>query len=246
MIGNWNIWNNLPTAESTEVHYACLQDPCNLMQVKNRFQLFVEKREKCKKNLLVTTHTVTSRYQRWGKSYRESLTLLPSEKAPPWRISSTQCKRLGVQNCWGQSNGFCFLTLNPYVCPFFDHQRYCPVHLFSSWFPCSANIAIVHSCPLSVHENPQKVTPLTFVTKSWPTVISKWWEEHFFRCHLYYLLHFLVLSVHVHFCHFSSDFFLGLETSSAGSLTLWQFSKEALLKTNSMMRKSKWSWWSRL
>ena len=48
-----------------------------------RFQLFVEKREKCKKNLLVTTHTVTSRYQRWGKSCRESLTLLPSEKAPP-------------------------------------------------------------------------------------------------------------------------------------------------------------------
>ena len=44
MIGNWNIWNNLPTAESTEVHYACLQDPCNLMQVKNRFQLFVEKK----------------------------------------------------------------------------------------------------------------------------------------------------------------------------------------------------------
>ena len=108
-----------------------------------RFQIFVEKREKCKKNLLVTTHTVTSRYQRWGKSYRESLTLLPSEKAPPWRISSTQCKRLGVQNCWGQSNGFCFLTLNPYVCPFFDHQRYCPVHLFSSWFPCSAIILLL-------------------------------------------------------------------------------------------------------
>ena len=35
------------------MHYACLQDPCNLMQVKNRFQLFVEKREKCKKIFLL-------------------------------------------------------------------------------------------------------------------------------------------------------------------------------------------------
>ena len=62
------------------------------------FSNFRRKKRKMQKNLLVTSHTtVTSRYQRWGKSYRESLTLLPSEKAPPWRISSTQCKRLAFK-----------------------------------------------------------------------------------------------------------------------------------------------------
>ena len=114
----WFEINMMRSAESTEVHYACLLDPCNLVQV------FVfadrlrenpqQKLNSCLDFVLVLSFVFGAACRRWERSSLGSPTRLQSGKARLWRSSSTRCNDFTLV-CLFASLPLCLFAFLPFL-----------------------------------------------------------------------------------------------------------------------------------